>query len=57
MLPVDPSEVERQVSKWSSRSAHLLTDSRSAKDDAGLEITLWPMHIQDQTLDAQCREG
>jgi hypothetical protein len=26
MLPVDTSEVQRQVSKWSSRSARLLTD-------------------------------
>lgn len=30
MLSVDPSEVQRLVSKWSSRSARLLTDSRSA---------------------------
>jgi hypothetical protein len=29
MLPVDPSEVQRRVSKWSSRSARLLTDSRT----------------------------
>jgi hypothetical protein len=38
MLPVDTSEVQRQESKWSSRSALLLTDSRSAKGDNGLEI-------------------
>ena len=30
LLPVDSSEVQRQVSKWSSRSARLLTDSKSA---------------------------
>jgi len=30
MLPVDPSAVQRQVSKRSRRSAGLFTDSRSA---------------------------
>jgi len=35
MLSVDPSKVQRQVSKWSSRSARLLTDSRSAEAVVG----------------------
>ncbi|MBU1264300.1 MAG: hypothetical protein KJ946_06740 [Gammaproteobacteria bacterium] len=43
LLPVDPSEVQRQVSKWSSRSTRPVTDSTSAIASYQADCSKWPV--------------